>query len=705
MVPWAKAKKGPTTTMASGSATNGGGSGSKHDPKKKGALKRTQSLPSEDSIDDPHAILNSLDSTLNDPLMTEEERIAEREARARRNSVADLLFWCSIGNLPRVQRIVDRMSIDVASSTCRDYDMRTPLHLAASGGSIHVTDWLLRQGAEVNGLDRFHHTPLEDALRAEHTGVVRMLINAGGLVAENSLPGAPLVPMEESELMWLPDRSANFVAAAEQSAAARGKVGFTVDRSAKTSYNNTSVCKETNQLVPNGRLMYIESKWEIRSDEVVIGKQIGAGEFGSVHAARWRKTPVAVKTLNLDAADNMAVGELRNEIISLVKCHHPNTVQFLGACTRSAPYMIVSELCVCSLAEVFHNAATGKGPVLTTIRACEFMIDCSRALAYLHRVKPVSIIHRDLKPANLMIAGCMYRASESKKERDDIITKYGVLKVGDFGLCRTLPAVRTRHERTLPNPAKPTVQCVGSVRGRLDARKALLESAKSARLTTSEGIMICDPSMEDGHKHDGEDQIGTMPTTTTTMQRQNSSGLYVTPRGGGGGGQEHHKTADPYCQNNDEDLYRGYDFTGETGSYRYMAPEVYRHEPYSYKVDAYAFAMIAYQAFELIPPFMNLSALEAAEAASIKGHRPKFQQLQSRVPSHEPIYSVPLPLRTVITKCWAPDPKDRPNFNPEVIDRLEAVHTLLTEEPYKRGVSPRYIMRSGQEMMHKCIIS
>ena len=129
-----KAKaKGPTT-MASGSATNGGGSGSKHDPKKKGALKRTQSLPSEDSIDDPHAILNSLDSTLNDPLMTEEERIAEREARARRNSVADLLFWCSIGNLPRVQRIVDRMSIDVASSTCRDYDMRTPLHLAASGG-------------------------------------------------------------------------------------------------------------------------------------------------------------------------------------------------------------------------------------------------------------------------------------------------------------------------------------------------------------------------------------------------------------------------------------------------------------------------------------------------------------------------------------------------------------------------------------------
>ncbi len=29
---------------------------------------------------------------------------------------------------------------------------------------------------------------------------------------------------------------------------------------------------------------------------------------------------------------------------------------------------------------------------------------------------------------------------------------------------------------------------------------------------------------------------------------------------------------------------RRYDLTGETGSYRYMAPEVFRHEPYNSKV-------------------------------------------------------------------------------------------------------------------------
>jgi serine/threonine protein kinase len=39
--------------------------------------------------------------------------------------------------------------------------------------------------------------------------------------------------------------------------------------------------------------------------------------------------------------------------------------------------------------------------------------------------------------------------------------------------------------------------------------------------------------------------------------------------------------------------------TGETGSYRYMAPEVFRHEPYNSRVDVYSFSMIVYQLFEV----------------------------------------------------------------------------------------------------------
>ncbi len=35
------------------------------------------------------------------------------------------------------------------------------------------------------------------------------------------------------------------------------------------------------------------------------------------------------------------------------------------------------------------------------------------------------------------------------------------------------------------------------------------------------------------------------------------------------------------------DINITYKLTGETGSYRYMAPECFRHEPYNLKVDVY----------------------------------------------------------------------------------------------------------------------
>ena len=64
---------------------------------------------------------------------------------------------------------------------------------------------------------------------------------------------------------------------------------------------------------------------------------------------------------------------------------------------------------------------------------------------------------------------------------------------------------------------------------------------------------------------------------------------------------------------------QGYKMTGETGSYRYMAPEVFRHEIYNEKVDVYAFAMIFYELLEGIPPFIDHDPISAATKAAI-GH-------------------------------------------------------------------------------------
>ena len=68
--------------------------------------------------------------------------------------------------------------------------------------------------------------------------------------------------------------------------------------------------------------------------------------------------------------------------------------------------------------------------------------------------------------------------------------------------------------------------------------------------------------------------------------------------------------------------------TGETGSYRYMAPEVFRHEIYNEKVDVYAFAMIFYELLEGIPPFMDHDPITAATKAAT-GHSSHSNALRS----------------------------------------------------------------------------
>ncbi len=90
----------------------------------------------------------------------------------------------------------------------------------------------------------------------------------------------------------------------------------------------------------------------------------------------------------------------------------------------------------------------------------------------------------------------------------------------------------------------------------------------------------------------------------------------------------------------------------ETSSYRYMAPEVYRREKSSEKVDIYAFSMIMTQIFSSDPsqgPMSNFAPQAAAEAAAMRNVRPTLSP------------KLPPELKELIEACWAPDPKSRPS--------------------------------------------
>lgn len=58
----------------------------------------------------------------------------------------------------------------------KDYDGRTPLHLAASEDSVSAAEWLMSMGVDMSAVDRFGRTPLMDALANNRSPAVAQLL-------------------------------------------------------------------------------------------------------------------------------------------------------------------------------------------------------------------------------------------------------------------------------------------------------------------------------------------------------------------------------------------------------------------------------------------------------------------------------------------------------------------------------------------------
>ncbi|KAK9904893.1 hypothetical protein WJX75_005037 [Coccomyxa subellipsoidea] len=459
---------------------------------------------------------------------------------AKRQATTELLFFASVGDISRIKRICETWGIMVADESCRDYDKRTPLHLAAAEGCYSVVQWLLTEGkCDANPIDRFLRTPLEDAVRGDHGEVVQLLVSNGAKLYKKKEGG--LVELRVSRLsgfvrMWDDDDEA------------------------------------------------LQPEWEIDPKDLQILEKVGEGEFGTVHKAKWYGTIVAVKILR--RSDAVAVGDFRTELNTLQKVHHPHAVQFLGAATHSQPYMIVTEfLPGGSLTDLFKRVHSGAAAPPSLRRATEMALDCARGMQYLHarNKNKMSCMHRDLKPANLMLGGIPHDSVDR-----DIAAELGVVKIADFGLS-----------------------------------KSLAQNVSAAR---SRSRMDLDRDLEDG--------------------------------------MEGHQ------------LER-YKLTGETGSYRYMAPEVFRHEPYNTKVDVYAFSMIAYELFEGAIPFGHLHPVEAARRAAMNHARPtwgKYNRFGKPVPQE---------IMTLVEECWDLHPDKRPSFS-MIAKRLQVLFDAMPPDSKKK---------------------
>lgn len=103
------------------------------------------------------------------------------------------------------------------------------------------------------------------------------------------------------------------------------------------------------------------------------------------------------------------------------------------------------------------------------------------------------------------------------------------------------------------------------------------------------------------------------------------------------------------------DTYR---MTGNTGSKRYMAPEVALKRPYNETADVYSFGIILWQMARDKVPFSKMGVDEFLQKVARDGERPKLDK------------AWPQRFSALLVACWDADPLNRPSFA-NVVRKLE----------------------------------
>ncbi|XP_006867207.1 PREDICTED: tyrosine-protein kinase Fes/Fps isoform X3 [Chrysochloris asiatica] len=156
-----------------------------------------------------------------------------------------------------------------------------------------------------------------------------------------------------------------------------------------------------------------KDKWALNHEDLVLGEQIGKGNFGEVFSGRLRadNTLVAVKSCRETLPPDIKAKFLQEARI-LKQYSHPNIVRLIGVCTQKQPIYIVMELVQ---GGDFLTFLRTEGARLRVKTLLQMVGDAAAGMEYL---ESKCCIHRDLAARNCLV------------------TEKNVLKISDFGMSR-----------------------------------------------------------------------------------------------------------------------------------------------------------------------------------------------------------------------------------------------------------------------------
>eukprot|EP00607_Mallomonas_marina_P007294 CAMPEP_0182418564 /NCGR_PEP_ID=MMETSP1167-20130531/2964_1 /TAXON_ID=2988 /ORGANISM="Mallomonas Sp, Strain CCMP3275" /LENGTH=608 /DNA_ID=CAMNT_0024592827 /DNA_START=54 /DNA_END=1880 /DNA_ORIENTATION=+ len=117
-----------------------------------------------------------------------------------------------------------------------------------------------------------------------------------------------------------------------------------------------------------------------------------------------------------------------------------------------------------------------------------------------------------------------------------------------------------------------------------------------------------------------------------------------------------------------------YAMSGNTGSLRFMAPEVAMRQSYSEKADVYSFAIVVWQMARDRVAYRDMSKREFLLKVVVQGERPKLDK------------SWPKEFSALLEACWHKDQTRRPSFL-SIMDTLDSL--LETHKKHRRVPIPK----------------
>eukprot|EP00980_Cylindrotheca_fusiformis_P029158 scaffold22740_cov139-Cylindrotheca_fusiformis.AAC.12 len=117
------------------------------------------------------------------------------------------------------------------------------------------------------------------------------------------------------------------------------------------------------------------------------------------------------------------------------------------------------------------------------------------------------------------------------------------------------------------------------------------------------------------------------------------------------------KELDPTLKSECSELY---ELSGNTGSLRYMSPEVARSEPYNLSADVYSFGLLLWQICSLDLPYDGMNRQDHSELVVYGDERPQLDSSWST------------PLRILMKRAWESDPLVRPS--------MDSIYKILRRE-------------------------